>query len=117
MDEKVRWLIGVVGVSLLLLVSFYGYYWFTVGDPSHSMEAFRSQGEPVGTLDVNETYEQAPTLAQALDTAIEENRSSVVVSTDEETIDRVRDHLVRTTGDYVDPFLWRGVVFEISVTT
>lgn len=118
MREEMWWLFGVLAVAVLFLGSFYGSYWFNVGDPpTHSMDVFRSQGDPVGSLNVNETYENAPALAAALDEAIASNQTSVVVTTDQETIDRIRDYLVGEFGNYVDPFLWRGAVFQVGVTT
>lgn len=85
--------------------------------PSQSMYVEEAQGDPVATLDPNVTYEDAPELAQALDKLVGGNASSVLVASNEVPIQRAQDHLVAHTGDYVDPFSWRGVTVRASIIT
>lgn len=105
--------IGALGFGLLL-AGFYGF--LAVGaEPGPTVAVHRTNETPASTLDVDETHREVPELARALDELVESNASEVHVTDDEETFQAIVDHLVEETGDYVDPFSWRGTAVELSV--
>lgn len=117
-DAK-RWAIGG-GVAVAgFLAAFVVFQAILLAGMSgaHSQELFveRSEGEPVASLEPNETYERVPNLAEALDELVRENRSQVFVTNDQTFIEDIEAYLVEETGDYVDPFTWRGVTVQVSL--
>lgn len=114
-----RWVIGG-GVAVAgFFVAFVAFQAVLLAGMStmHAQELFveRSEGEPVATLDPNETHERAPNLAEGLDELVRENRSQVFVTNEQAFIEDIQAYLVEETGDYVDPFTWRGETVQVSL--
>lgn len=101
-------------IALLVLLAIAGAGWlFYVSNVTSGTEAIivmHSDGDPVGTLDPNETYEQAPALARGLDELLEGEADQVWVTRDEATYNHIADYLQAELGDTNDPFTWRGEV-------
>lgn len=114
-----RWAIGGGAAVAGFLVAFVAFQAVLLAGMSgaHSQELFveRSEGEPVASLDPNETYERVPNLAEALDELVRENRSQVFVTNEQAVIDEIEAYLVEQTEDYVDPFTWRGETVRVSL--
>lgn len=106
---------GLAGMLLTALVvaALYGFLG-SVGYGGPTVHVERSSQQPVATVDPQQAYEEVPALAEALDELVTSNQTSVLVTRDQETFDRIERFLVEATGDYVDPFTWRGETVRVS---
>lgn len=105
--------LGALGFALVLV----GFYLLVgSGTPVTLSVQETPQQKPVTSLDPNETYQRAPELAQALDDLAASNRSEIVLNVDTDTFDRIQTYLNQGTGDYTDPFSWKGMVARIHAS-
>lgn len=105
--------LGVLGFAVVLV----GFYLLVGSGATVTLSVEKTpQQEPVASLDPNETYQRAPELARALDDLASSNRSEIALSVDTDTFDRIQTYLNEDTGDYTDPFSWKGMVARLHAS-